>query len=57
MHSIASLALATLRHRYWQMVTEQHLAFTEYSCYRSVTERLDEKCFDLQVRSLFFSLA
>jgi hypothetical protein len=34
---------------YFEMVTGTHMKFTEHDCYKSVTQRVQEKCFDLPV--------
>jgi len=44
---IASTALSMKDGDYLQMVTEQHLGLTQHDCYKSVTQRVQEKCFDL----------
>jgi len=45
---IASVALSMNRGDYFEMVTEKHMKFTQHDCYKSVTQRVQEKCFDLQ---------
>ena len=32
------------------MVTEKHMKLTQYDCYQSITEHIQEKCGDRQVR-------
>jgi hypothetical protein len=32
-----------------KIVIEKRMKLTHYDCYQSVTERIQEKCFDLQV--------
>jgi len=44
---IASTALGMDHGDYFEMVTEKHLKFTQHDCYKSVTQRVQEKCFDL----------
>jgi len=46
-HKIASTALSMKSGDYLQMVTEQHMGLTQHDCYKSVTQRVQEKCFDL----------
>ncbi len=36
-------------HDYFDEINEKHMKLTQYDCYQSVTERIHEKCFDLQV--------
>jgi len=35
---------------YLEMVTEKRMPLTQHQCYKSVTQRVQEKCFDLPVR-------
>jgi len=48
MKHIASTALSMNRGDYFEMVTEKHMKLTQYDCYKSVTQHIQEKCFDLQ---------
>lgn len=34
-------------------ITTKHMKLTNYDCYQSVTEHIQEKCFDLQVSFVF----
>ncbi|CAF0994550.1 unnamed protein product [Rotaria sp. Silwood1] len=45
---IASTALSLNRGGYLEIVTEKRMKLTQYSCYQSVVEHIQEKCFDLQ---------
>jgi len=45
---IAGKALSMNRGDYFEMVTEKRMKLTEHDCYKSVTQRVQEKCFDLQ---------
>ena len=36
---------------YLEMVTTKHMRLTQHACYKSVTQRIQKKCFDLPVRS------
>ncbi|CAF1352349.1 unnamed protein product [Adineta steineri] len=47
-HQIAAIALSINRSGYLEIVTEKRMKLTRYDCYQSVTERIQEKCFDLQ---------
>jgi len=47
-HRIASKALAMNRGDYFEMITEKRMKLTQHDCYKSVTQRVQEKCFDLQ---------
>jgi hypothetical protein len=49
MNEIASKALSMDRGLYLKMVTEKHLKLTEHDCYKSVTQHIQNHCFDLQV--------
>jgi hypothetical protein len=49
MHKIASTALSMNRGDYLEMVIQKHMKLTEHDCYKSVTQRVQEKCFDLPV--------
>jgi hypothetical protein len=49
MQKIASTALSMNRGDYLEMVTEKHMKLTQHDCYKTVTQRVQEKCFDLQV--------
>jgi legumain len=44
---IASKALSMNRGDYLEMVTEKRMPLTQHQCYKSVTQRVQEKCFDL----------
>ncbi|UJR32014.1 hypothetical protein I4U23_019484 [Adineta vaga] len=44
---IASKALSMNRGDYFEMVTAKHMPLTQHACYKSVTQRVQEKCFDL----------
>ncbi|CAF0956317.1 unnamed protein product [Adineta steineri] len=44
---IAAKALSMNRGDYFAMVTEKHMPLTQHACYKSVTQRVQEKCFDL----------
>jgi len=44
---IASTALGMNSGDYFEMVIKQHMKFTQHDCYKSVTQRIQEKCFDL----------
>lgn len=46
---IAATALAANDGGDYQMVIQNHLKFTQHDCYKSVTQRVQEKCFDLPV--------
>jgi len=46
-HQIAAKALSMNSGDYFEMVTGTHMKFTEHDCYKSVTQRVQEKCFDL----------
>jgi legumain len=48
MQTIASTALSMNRGDYFEMVTEKRMKLTQHDCYKSVTQRVQEKCFDLQ---------
>ncbi|CAF2437656.1 unnamed protein product [Rotaria sp. Silwood2] len=45
---IAATSLSINRGGYLEVVTEKRLKLTRYDCYQSVTEHIQEKCFDLQ---------
>jgi len=45
---IASTALSMEHGAYLEMVTKKHMKLTEHDCYKSVTQHIQEKCFDLQ---------
>jgi len=47
MQEIASKALSMNRGDYFETVTEKHMRLTQHECYKSVTQRVQEKCFDL----------
>jgi hypothetical protein len=34
---------------YFEMVVKEPTKLTQHDCYKSVTQRIQEKCFDLQV--------
>jgi legumain len=42
---IASTALAMDHGHYFDMIIKTHMKFTQYDCYKSVTQRIQEKCF------------
>ncbi len=37
------------RGSYFEMVVKEPMKLTQHDCYISVTQRIQEKCFDLQV--------
>ncbi|CAF5024985.1 unnamed protein product [Rotaria magnacalcarata] len=45
---IASIAVSNSHSGYLAAVLEKHMTLTQYDCYKSVTQRIQEKCFDLQ---------
>jgi legumain len=45
---IASRALSMNSGDYFETITKTHMKFTQHDCYKSVTQRIQEKCFDLQ---------
>lgn len=44
---IATVALSMNRGDYFEMVTAKRMPLTKHACYKSVTQRVQEKCFDL----------
>lgn len=48
--NIAAVALSNSNNDQLGLVLEKHLQLTEHDCYKSVTQHIQEKCFDLQVR-------
>ncbi|CAF1648978.1 unnamed protein product [Adineta ricciae] len=44
---IASTALSMNRGDYLEMVTTKRMRLTQHACYKSVTQRIQKKCFDL----------
>jgi legumain len=44
---IAATALSMNSGDYYEMVIEKHMKLTQHDCYKSVTQRVQEKCFDL----------
>ncbi|CAF1591800.1 unnamed protein product [Rotaria sp. Silwood1] len=48
MQKIASIAVSMNRGDYLETVIEKRLKLTEHDCYISVTQYIQEKCFDLQ---------
>jgi len=47
MEQIASTALSMNRGDYFEMVTSKRMPLTQHACYKSVTQYIQEKCFDL----------
>ncbi|CAF2713586.1 unnamed protein product [Rotaria sp. Silwood2] len=48
MQKIASIALSMTSSDYLEMIIEKHMKLTEHDCYISVTQYIQEQCFDLQ---------
>lgn len=48
-NQIASTALKLDHGSYFEMITEKYMKLTEHDCYKSVTQYIHQKCFDLQV--------
>jgi len=48
MNQIATTALSINRGNYVEMVTQKRMKLTRHECYKSVTQRVQQKCFDLQ---------
>lgn len=48
MQQIASVALSVNRGNFVKSVIEQRMKLTQHDCYKSVTQHVQEKCFDLQ---------
>jgi legumain len=44
---IAAKALSMNSGDYFEMITGNHMGLTQHDCYKSVTQRVQEKCFDL----------
>ncbi|CAF4014288.1 unnamed protein product [Rotaria magnacalcarata] len=47
-YQIASTVLSLNRENYLEMILEKRMKLTQHDCYISVTQRIHEKCFDLQ---------
>jgi len=45
---IASRALSMNRGDYFETVLKKHMKLTQHDCYKSVTQHVQDKCFDLQ---------
>ncbi|CAF1523450.1 unnamed protein product, partial [Rotaria sordida] len=48
MQKIASISLSMNHGDYLEIVIEKHMKLTQHDCYKSVTQYIHEKCFDLQ---------
>ena len=46
---IARRALDVNRGDYFELVTSKRMQLTQHDCYKTVTQRIQEKCFDLPV--------
>lgn len=46
---IARRALEVNRGDYFELVTSKRMKLTQHDCYKGVTQRIQEKCFDLPV--------
>ncbi|CAF1304290.1 unnamed protein product [Rotaria sp. Silwood1] len=47
-NSIAKKSFEINRANYYELVTTQRMKLTEHDCYKSVTQHIHEKCFDIQ---------
>ncbi|CAF1604477.1 unnamed protein product [Didymodactylos carnosus] len=47
-HEIAAVSLSTNRANLYQTVVQQRKKITDHDCYKSVTQHVQQKCFDLQ---------
>jgi legumain len=47
-NQIASVSLSINRGDFYEMVTQKRLKLTQHDCYISVTQHIQDKCFDLQ---------
>ncbi|UJR09213.1 hypothetical protein I4U23_013461 [Adineta vaga] len=46
--NIAKKAFEVNRGDYYELVTKQRMTLTEHDCYKDATQRIHEKCFDIQ---------
>jgi len=47
-HQIASVALSINRGSFYETVTQKRMKLTQHDCYKSVTQHIHDRCFDLQ---------